>query len=182
MFGDNYLSSLATIIFPQKRRWWGGPAERSAPERSAGERSVAGPPHHRRPRRLHVQGNPHWKGLFPHLNEIGVEVVVTKNLPKVEEVFQQYLRARKKARSTDKIKLTAKQAAVEKTFPAVAKWVQGRGHIEIGNLEMTGFVVRAVDDGGLVFEEDKASTLAVAMVVLETWLAEWFENQGIDVD
>jgi hypothetical protein len=43
----------------------------------------------------------------------------------------------------------------------------GYGHIEIGDQESFGFVVRALDYGGLVFEDDKADTLAEAMAVLE---------------
>jgi hypothetical protein len=134
-----------------------------------------------RPRRLHVRGNPRWKALFSHLKEIGVEVVVKNELPKVEKAYQQYLREMKEARSADKIKPTSPQAAVEKAFPAIAKWVQGYGHIEIGDQEMSGFVVRALDYGGLVFEDDKPSTLGEAMATLEKRLAEWFESEGIDL-
>lgn len=132
-----------------------------------------------RPRRLHVRGNPRWKELFPHLKEIGVEVVVKNELPKVEKAYQQYLREMKEARSADKIKPTATQAAVEKAFPAIAKWVQGYGHIEIGDQEGFGFVVRALDYGGQVFDDDKPGTLAEAMAALEQGLARWFKDQGV---
>jgi hypothetical protein len=135
-----------------------------------------------RPKRLHVRGNPRWKSLFPHLKEIGVEVVAQKILPKVEEAYQEYLKEMKKAHAADKIKPTAQQVAVEKTFPAIAKWVNGYGHIEIGDQEMSGFVVRAVDYGGVVFEDDRPRTLAEAMASLEKSLVEWFEKEGIEVD
>jgi hypothetical protein len=61
-------------------------------------------------------------------------------------------------------------------FPAVAKWVNGYGLIEIGDQVGFGFVVRALDSGGVVFENDKPITLAGAMA-LEKGLAEWFEEQ-----
>jgi hypothetical protein len=56
----------------------------------------------------------------------------------------------------------------------------GFGHIEIGDHEGFGFVVRATDYGGLVFEDDKADTLAEAMATLEKGLAEYFEREGIE--
>ncbi len=74
------------------------------------------------------------------------------------------------------------QAAVEKLFPAIAQWVRGYGHIEIGDQEMFGFVVRALDGGGLIFEDDKPATLAEAMASLDKGLAEYFEREGIEVE
>jgi hypothetical protein len=71
---------------------------------------------------------------------------------------------------------------VAEQFPAVAKWVQGYGHIEIGDQEGFGFVVRALDYGGLVFEDDNPRTLAEAMAALEKGLTKWFEEQGIEVE
>jgi hypothetical protein len=47
--------------------------------------------------------------------------------------------------------------------PAIAKSVRGYGHIEIGDQEMFGFVARALDYGGLAFEDDKPDTLAEVM-------------------
>ena len=56
----------------------------------------------------------------------------------------------------------------------------GYGHIEIGDQEGFGFVVPAIDYGGVVFEDDKPDTLAEALAVLEKGLARWFEEQGIE--
>jgi hypothetical protein len=71
-------------------------------------------------------------------------------------------------------------ADVEKAFPAVAEWVNYYGHIEIGDQEGFGFIVRALDYGGLVFEDDTPETFAEAMAALEKALAEWFVNEGIE--
>lgn len=49
-------------------------------------------------------------------------------------------------------------------------------HIEIGDQEMFGVVVRSLDYGGLVFECEKAETLAEAMAALEKALAAWTEG------
>jgi hypothetical protein len=70
---------------------------------------------------------------------------------------------------------------VEATFPAVAQWVRGYGHIEIGDQDSFGFTVRALDYGGLVFEDRNARTLAEAMAALEAGLKKYFVEQGIDI-
>jgi hypothetical protein len=79
------------------------------------------------------------------------------------------------------VKPSADEAAVEKLFPAIAQWVRD-GHIEIGDQQGFGFVVRALDCGGMVFEDDKPDTFAEAMASLETGLRNWFKEQGIEVE
>jgi hypothetical protein len=134
-----------------------------------------------RPRRIHVRGNPRWKELSPHLKEIGIEVVVQAKLPQVADAYNEFVRDIKEVRSANKIKPTSEQIGVEKMFPAIAQWVKGYGHIEIGDQEGFGFVVRALDYGGVVFEDDRPATLAAAMAALEEGLAEWFGEEGIEV-
>ena len=67
-------------------------------------------------------------------------------------------------------------------FPAIAKWVQGYGHIEIGDQESVGVAAKALDSGGLVFEDNKAGTFAEAMAALEKGLKKWFDEQEIKVN
>jgi hypothetical protein len=43
-----------------------------------------------------------------------------------------------------------------------------------------GFIARALDYGGLAFEDGRPGTLAEALASLERGLAEYFERQGID--
>jgi len=123
-----------------------------------------------RPRQIVVRKNPRWQPLFRHLQEIGVKVAVQDDLPKIAEEYGDYLR------QINKVQPSEQQAAVEKAFPAIAKWVQGYGHIEIGEQEGLGFVVAAFDDSGLVFEDNKAETVAEAMAALEQGLEEWFKD------
>ena len=111
-------------------------------------RLLAGKVH--RPRRLHVRGHPQWKELFPHLDELGVKVAVHRELPKVQRAYQGYLRQRREAHRRGMVKPTAEQQSVEALFPAIAQWVRGYGHIEIGDQEMFGFVARALAYGGLL--------------------------------
>ena len=135
-----------------------------------------------RPRHLHVRGHHQWRELFPHLKELGIDVSVHQELPKVQQAYQGYLRQLREAHRAGMLKPTAEQEAVEKLFPPIAKWVQGYGHIEIGDQEMFGFVVRALDYGNLAFEDDKPDTLAEAMAALEKGLAKWFEELGIKLE
>jgi hypothetical protein len=43
-------------------------------------------------------------------------------------------------------------------------------------------VVRALDYGELVFEDDPPGTLAEAMAALAKRLAKWFKEQGIELE
>lgn len=129
-----------------------------------------------RPSRILVRKNPRWAELVPHLAEVGVEVVTRTELLNVNSAYKAHLERLREARSAGAVKPTADQEAVEKLFPAVAKWVRGYGHIEVGDQEGFGFVVRAVDYGGVVVEDDKPTTLAGAMAALDEGLAEWFDQ------
>ena len=143
-------------------------------------RPLAGKAH--RPRRLHVRGHPQWKELFPHLAELGIQVAVHRELPKVQRAYQGYLRQQRDAHRVGMVKPTAEQQGVEQLFPAIAQWVRGYGHIEVGDQEMFGFVARALDYGGLAFEDDKPDTLAEAIASLERGLEEYFKREGIELE
>jgi hypothetical protein len=135
-----------------------------------------------RPRCIHLRGNPKWMPLLPALKELGIGVVIKNDLAKVEEAFGEFLAEVKGAHSIKAVKATAEQAKVEKLFPAIARWVGEYGHIEIGDQEGFGFVVRAINYGGQVFEDDRPETLAEAMAALERGLANWFDEQGVKIE
>jgi hypothetical protein len=136
----------------------------------------------RRPEQIHFRGNPRWAELFRHLNELGITISVQDELPRIEQAYEDLLREMRRASAGPIIMLPASGGHIAEQFPAVAAWVQGYGHIEIGDQEGFGFVVRALDYGGLVFEDDKAGTLVEAMAVLEKGLRKWFGEQGIDLE
>jgi hypothetical protein len=117
--------------------------------------------------------------LLRHLNELGIATSIHEELPKVEEVYEDFLRQVRKASPGPIIMVSLGRGQIAEQFPAVARWVQGYGHIEVGQQEGFGFVVRALDDGGLVFEDNKAETFAGAMASLENGLRKWFDEQGI---
>ena len=55
----------------------------------------------------------------------------------------------------------------------------GHGHVEVGDQEGLGFVVRATDHGGVVFADHTPTTLAGAMADLEKGLADYLKREGI---
>ncbi|MBW3597037.1 MAG: hypothetical protein KY475_07150 [Planctomycetes bacterium] len=136
-----------------------------------------------RPRRVLLQGHPQWRELFRHLKELGIEVVVEDELPRIEQELECLLQHMRKRRSTGARKPTANQEMIEQAFPAIAMWIDGEyGHIEIGDQEGFGFIASALDYGGLVFEDEKPRTFAEAMASLEKALSAWFEREGIALD
>jgi hypothetical protein len=136
----------------------------------------------RRPAHIHFRGNPRWEELFRHLNALGVETSVHHELPKVEEAYEDFLRQMRKASTGPIIILTPGGSRGEEPYPAVRQWVNGGyGHVEIGNQEGFGFVARALDYGGLVFEDGKPRSFAEAVAALDKGLAAWFKEQGIEV-
>jgi hypothetical protein len=141
-------------------------------------RPLSGEPH--RPRRLHVRGHNQWQELFPHLKELGISIAVHGEMPKLNAAFQDHLRSTQQAHRAGMGRPTPQQEAVEKLFPTVATWVRS-GHIEIGDQEGFGFVVRALDYGGVAFEDDRPATLAEALATLEKGIAEWVRQEGIDL-
>ncbi len=138
----------------------------------------------RRPRLVRLRGHHQWRGLFPHLEEIGVaiEVSVKRGLPAIREAYRDYLKRLRDEQRAGMIKPSPEQAKVGAMFPAIARYVNGCGYIEIGDQEGFGFVVRAIGYGGMDFEDDRPDTLAEAMALLEAGLARWFEEQGEGID
>jgi hypothetical protein len=134
-----------------------------------------------RPQRVRVRKNPRWPELFLHLEGIGIKAVVDSDLDTLRTAFHDHLRRVREARRKGMVKPTAEQASVEVLFPAVAQWVRD-GHIEIGDQEGFGFVARALDYGGLAFEDDRPNTLAEALSALEQGIRAWYAEQGIEVD
>jgi hypothetical protein len=66
---------------------------------------------------------------------------------------------------------------VESAYPNVAAWARDFGWIEIENMDWQGFVVRALDGGGMIFEKDGCKTFSEAMAALEKGIEKWFDEQ-----
>ena len=63
---------------------------------------------------------------------------------------------------------------VEGQYPNIALWVNEHGWIEIGSGEFSTLFVRALDEGGLVWEGNGPyASLDDALWALDTAIAEW---------
>ncbi len=67
----------------------------------------------------------------------------------------------------------------EQTYPNIARWVQSYGWIEIGDDGESSSFIRALDEGGTVWESDEDDMkLDEALHALEAGLAEWMKQYG----
>jgi hypothetical protein len=130
----------------------------------------------RRPQHLHLRGNPRWEELFPHLKEIGVDVSIQDDLPKLEIVHEDFLRQMRKGGAGLRIVYFPGPPPVADQFPAISTWVREHGRIEVGRRQEGGFVARAFDDTGLVFDNNGCDTLDEAMTALEEGLTGRFKD------
>jgi hypothetical protein len=67
--------------------------------------------------------------------------------------------------------------SLEEAYPNITRWVEAYGWIEIGQDEYSTSLVRALDEGGMVWEGGgDYETLDAAMQALEAGLAEWMKQ------
>lgn len=64
-------------------------------------------------------------------------------------------------------------------YPNIADWVLDGGWIEVGRTDYTQSFVRALDEGGTVFEGDTSYlTLDAALKALDAGIQAWLEENG----
>jgi hypothetical protein len=74
----------------------------------------------------------------------------------------------------------AKSQPFEEQYPAICRFVEEIGWIEIGQNEMISAFVRAYDLGGTVYEgEDSYSSMEAAWPDLEAGIQAHFDEHGI---
>jgi hypothetical protein len=67
----------------------------------------------------------------------------------------------------------------EKSYPNIAYWVRSQGWIELGRDDYSPPLVRALDEGGMVWEGSAHyETVDQALDALESALAEWMEQNA----
>lgn len=125
-----------------------------------------------RPSTILLRDDPQWQELLPHLRELGIEIVKTNTLSVWKEVaadsgIEHAIQMRSLGLPT-----ITQDTLLAAMFPTIAKWLRHGGWIEIGEQEHCGFVVRALDAGGLFFEDTEARTLDEAMIALEQGIAD----------
>ena len=69
---------------------------------------------------------------------------------------------------------------IDATYPTIARWVMEYGWIEIGQDDTSRSFVRALDEGGLVWEgQEDYATLDDALQDLEAGLVAWMREQHL---
>ena len=69
---------------------------------------------------------------------------------------------------------------LDATYPTIARWVMEYGWIEIGHDDMSQSFVRALDEGGLVWEgQEDYATFDDALWDLEAGLVAWMREQDL---
>ncbi len=70
--------------------------------------------------------------------------------------------------------------SIDVTYPTIARWVMEYGWMEIGQDHMSRSFVRALDEGGLVWEgQEDYATLDDALQDLEAGLTAWMQEQHL---
>ena len=70
--------------------------------------------------------------------------------------------------------------SIDATYPTIARWVLECGWIEIGQDHMRWSFVRALDEGGMVWEgQEDYATLDDALRDVEAGLAAWMQEQHL---
>ena len=77
------------------------------------------------------------------------------------------------------MKEKSRETIFAQTYPAITRWVEDQGWVEIGVNEYSTSLARALDAGGLVWESNgEEKTVDEALQALEKVLQEWFEQNG----
>lgn len=126
----------------------------------------------RRPAKILLRDNPQWQELIPHLRQLKIEVEVQEELPLWDGAAADYVRRLRASRIGREVPVLTVQPELHEAFPAVARWVQAHGRIEIGVQKGSGVMVRAFDENGVVFESAEPENLDEALAALERGLAE----------
>ena len=78
------------------------------------------------------------------------------------------------------LKVKQKGDQFAKVHPTLSEWVRGGGWIEIGSDQNVSSFLRALDEGGMLWEgEDEYDTMDEAFQALEAGIAAWVTEQGI---
>ena len=75
----------------------------------------------------------------------------------------------------------ADEGTFEARYPALTRWVQGAGWLEVGQVDWSRSLIRALDEGGLIWEGGAASpTVSAALAEAEAALTAWFRENISD--
>jgi hypothetical protein len=120
-----------------------------------------------RPLRIHLRNNAEWQELLPHLTQLRIEVDTRDVLPLWDQASTEFFMRIHESPLPRVSLFESKLTDLEKHLPTLTQWVQAHGRIEIGLDDADGLVARALDAGGVVFEDTGSKTLRRALIALE---------------
>ena len=83
----------------------------------------------------------------------------------------------KKQAEKQSLKTLSIPPSFEESYPSISAWVSGGGWVEIGDEAQTGSFVRALDEGGMIWEgAKKYKSVDEALQVLERGIAKWTDE------
>ena len=126
----------------------------------------------RRPARILLRNNPQWQELIPNLKQLKIEVETKVELPRWDDAAAEYVRKLKASWIGRDVPIITVPQEFDEAFPDLVRWVKTQGRIEIGIRERQGFVVRALDDGGTVFEGKTGKSVGEALTALQRVIAQ----------
>ena len=66
------------------------------------------------------------------------------------------------------------------SYPHLADWLEGRGHIELGTNDYSASFIRVLDEGGLIWEgRQRYASLEEALAEAERALVKWLQGQDV---
>ena len=75
----------------------------------------------------------------------------------------------------------ADDGTFEECYPALTRWVLGAGWLEVGRVDWSQSLIRALDEGGLIWEGgETAPTVSAALAEAEAALTVWFRENVSD--
>ena len=126
----------------------------------------------RRPARIVLRNNPQWEELIPHLTQLKIEVELQQELPLWDDAANEYVRKLKASWIGREVPFITVPQEFDEAFPALVRWVKTRRRIEIGVEGQQGFVVRALDESGMVFEGKTGKSAGEALTALQRRIAQ----------
>lgn len=131
-----------------------------------------------RPTRIVLRDNPQWEELIPHLKQLKIEVETQEALPLWEDAAAEYVRKLRASWIGRDVPIITVPQQFDEAFPALVRRVKTQGRIEIGVEGQQGFVVRALADGGMVFEGKTGKSICEALTALQRRIAQGIGPSG----
>ena len=116
--------------------------------------------------------------LIPHLKQLKIEVETQEELPLWEDAADEYVRKLRASWIGRDVPIITVPQEFDEAFPALVRWVKTQGRIEIGVEGQQGFVVRALADGGMVFEGKTGKSMCEALTALQRRIAQGIGPSG----